>query len=469
MNFFYWNKSFAVGIADADIQHRRLVELINGLASEIADGGKLPAVQTLLGTLTDYARVHFSEEELLIEASPLPEAKKALHRKAHRGFLEKVQQIAQRPDLLQAEVAEQFLEFLTTWLISHILRLDKELGRALLPVGSNAEQEDFLLDVSPVERLLIGALAETERRFRLISDHDPALIWVSDATGTRGFFNRAWTNFVGVAEDAAPVSDWMQFIHPDDRPAYRALIIGLLLKPEPAETEYRLRRRDGEYAWILERIMPRIDRGSGGVFLGLVASGTDISMFRQAGVPGVPARDEGGPESGRPAVGRERAEVGDRLVGFDNRRLLTERVREETFRATYYRRTLTAALFEVDHFVRTADPLGNAIGEAVLLRAEQTLKAGLREFDVVGRFGEAALLVLFVETGLADAAGLAERLLGVVGRLELPELTEKLAISAGLAEWRPGETGEALLRRLDQALVRAKDSGRNCIWAEDAA
>ena len=469
MKFFYWNKNFAVGIPEVDVQHRRLVDLINALAAELADGGRLPGVQTLFGALMDYATTHFAEEEQLIEASALSKAEKALHRKAHRGFIEKAREISRRSDLLQAEVAERVLEFLTTWLISHILRLDKELGNVLQPGGPDAQEAPFLLDASPVERVLIGALAETERRFRLISDHAPALIWVSDATGTRGFFNRVWTNFVGIDGEAGQEFDWMQFVHPDDRPAYRSVIIGLLLKPEPAQTEYRLRRHDGEYAWILETIMPRIDKDSGGVFLGLVASGTDVSIIRQAGVPRVPANDQAARGIARPAAAAEESGGTDPLTGLANRRLLTSRLKEEVLRATYYRRTLTAAVFDVDHFSRINDTLGMAAGDVVLCRVAEMLKAGLREFDVLGRFGDATFVVLFIETGIADAVGLAERLRGAIGRMQLPEIAERQTVSAGVAEWRPGEAGEVLLRRSDLALERAKVSGRNCVWADNAA
>lgn len=93
MNFFYWNNSFEVGIASIDSQHRRLVDLINALAAAVTDGGKLPELQSLFGQLMEYAAVHFSDEEKLMNASPLPEAEKEAHRKAHRGFVEKAQKI----------------------------------------------------------------------------------------------------------------------------------------------------------------------------------------------------------------------------------------------------------------------------------------------------------------------------------------------------------------------------------------
>ncbi|MDR3580400.1 MAG: bacteriohemerythrin [Oryzomonas sp.] len=281
MQYFYWNKSFEVGIADVDQQHRILVDIINSLAAAIVENGKLPEIQTLFSQLMQYATVHFHDEELIMSKSSLDEMEKKLHLQAHREFVEKTKEIILRPDLLKSEVSQQVLEFLTTWLIAHILGSDKKIAQALAneDVGTCREEQP-LFEISSVERLLLGALTETERRFRLISDHTPVLIWVSDATGDRGFINKAWSEFVGVNEDSAHSIEWAKFIHPDDREAYLAKIGVILTAPQPAEVEYRLRHHKGTYHWFLERILPRID--SNNVLLGFIASSTDISGIKQA-------------------------------------------------------------------------------------------------------------------------------------------------------------------------------------------
>ena len=464
MKFFYWNNSFELGIPQIDLQHRRLVDLINALAAVIADGGKLPEVQTLFSQLMDYAAVHFREEELLMDSSSMSEAGKALHKKAHRGFVEKAREIAMRPDLHQAKVAEQVLEFLTTWLISHILRSDMEVARAMAPDGPNADNNLSMFEVSPVERMLIGALTETERRFRLISDHAPALIWVCDATGSRGFFNRAWTDFVGIAEDGVEASDWREFVHPDDLPTYRKLIDGLLVEPKPTEAEFRLKKYNGEYSWILERILPRFD--SGDLFMGLIASATDISVIKRAEALLTQSNRELEEEVARRTAQLEQLMLTDPLTGVGNRRMLTNRLEEETVRAQRYRHPLTAIFFDVDHFKRVNDIHGHAVGDIVLTRVAASLKANLRECDLMGRFGGEEFVVLLVETGISDSVGLAERMRMAVADIQFPEMPSGVTISAGLAELRPGENGDALLKRSDRALYLAKEAGRNCCRAE---
>ena len=460
MKFFYWNKNFEIGIPDVDRQHRVLVDLINGLGASITDGGKLPQVQTLLTQLADYAAGHFSEEEALLDASQLPDEEKTQHRRAHRGFIEKTEGIVQRTDLLRAEIAEELLDFLTTWLISHILGSDTKFARFLVPGIPSASPENALLEISPVERVLIRALGETERRFRLISDHAPALIWVSDAGGNRGFFNRAWNEFVGIVDDESETSDGLEFVHPDDFVAYTDLIARLHAHPESAEMEYRLRRHDGEYRWVLEKILPRIDNGD--IFMGLIASATDISAIKQAEALLNQSNQELEEEVLRRTAQLEQMMLTDALTGIGNRRFLMSRLEEETVRATRHHTPLTVVFFDVDHFKRVNDTYGHAVGDVVLAGVAESLKSGLREYDIVARYGGEEFVVLLVQTGLEDGFNLAERMRATISRLQFPELPIPITVSAGLAEWQPGETTDSILHRSDQALYRAKNSGRNC-------
>ena len=458
MTFFYWNKSFEIGVEAIDSQHRRLVELINTLAAGITERRRLPDVQSLFADLMDYAAVHFTNEERLLAACQLPEAEKDRHRLAHRAFIERAGEIMHRSDLLQAEVADQVLDFLIGWLISHILGSDKKLAKAMKPGG--AEVPSSLFDVSPVERILLSALTDTERRFRLISDQTPALMWVADAKGERVFLNRPWAVHVGADVDRLDSVDWREFIHADDRVAYFAMLDGLIAKPKAAEIEYRLRRHDGEYVWFFEKILPRLDNG--GVFLGLIASATDISAIKQAEAVLSSANQELEREVARRTAQIELMMLTDFLTGAGNRRLVTKRLAEEMTRSRRYGRSLSVIFIDLDHFKRINDGYGHSAGDTVLVSVAQCLHGCLRGSDLLGRFGGEEFVALLPETAIEDARQVAERMCADVASLKLAQITETVTVSAGVAEWIPGETGDALLARSDRALYRAKQEGRNC-------
>jgi len=460
VQFFYWNKNFEIGIPSLDAQHRRLVDMINELAGAISDGAKLPEIHELFGALMEYAAVHFRDEELLLEQSPLSADDKDRHRRAHRGFVDKVKDVTQHHDLLKTEVAESVLEFLVTWLISHILGSDRKIADAMRQSAAEPSREAGLLEVSPVEKALLNALTETERRFRLISDNTPALMWVADAKGERGFMNRAWSDFLDW--DSIEAGDqWKACIHAEDIAAYLGLLDSLSKQPRAADAEYRLKNKAGRYRWYLEKILPRI--GDNGEFVGLIASATDITPLKEAEILMSHANEELEKEVARRTAQLEKLMLTDPLTGVGNRRYLNGRIEAETERARRYQRALTAVFLDLDHFKQINDSYGHATGDVVLVRAATTLKNCLRECDVLARVGGEEFIVLLPDTPLEQAVAAAERWRVDIAALRMTEDGISVTASAGVAQLAPNENGEALLKRCDEALYRAKSEGRNCV------
>lgn len=459
MQFFYWNSSFELGITQIDTQHRRLVDLVNELASAITEGGRLPQVEALVGELRDYAAFHFADEERLMDTAPLSEGEKLRHRGAHRGFVEKVDEISRRSDLLRADVSEQVLEFLVTWLVSHILGTDRKIARALGVDTSVPTVSHLPAEVPVVEQLLINALGETERRFRLISDYAPALIWVCDRTGARTYVNRAWHDFVGPDEAGAPDEDWLHHVHDEDRARYRGMLDDLLVSPRPTEIEYRLRRADGDHGWVLERIRPRLD--AAGAFLGLIASAIDVTAIKHSEEVLARANRELEDEVARRTADLERLMRTDPLTGIGNRRLLLEHLERATERAARDRAPLVAIFVDLDHFKTINDRHGHPIGDKALVRVAGALRANLCRDGIVCRYGGEEFVAVLENTSLGEGLAAAERMRAAIARIRVAEIDGPLTASAGLAAWSPGSSIDAFLAAADRALYRAKSGGRD--------
>lgn len=459
MQPFYWNRNFEIGIASVDRQHHQLVDLVNGLAEAMGADRPLPEIRTLTEVLMAYAVEHFTEEEALLAEAPMAELEKELHRAAHRGFVEKVQSLVQRPDLLQADIAQGVLDFLTTWLISHILGTDRKIAMALQLVPADPDQGSSLA-VSPVERILLGALTETERRFRLLSDNTPSLIWVSDAEGVRGFLNRAWSDFLGRDMDDHP-DRWEDHVHPGDLPGYLQLLESLITDPRTAQAEYRLRNRDGHDRWFFELILPR--RAPDGTFLGLIASATDVTSLKEAEQLLASANEHLEQEVARRTAQLEHLMRTDPLTGVGNRRHLVERLEVEVERSRRYQHRLSVLFMDLDHFKRVNDSCGHPVGDLVLAAAAGHLRAKIRASDVLGRFGGEEFVVLMPDTPLDQARVAAERWLAGLPELEIPEVPWPITASGGVAEFQIGDTADSLLSRCDEALYRAKAEGRACV------
>ncbi len=124
-----------------------------------------------------------------------------------------------------------------------------------------------------------AALAESEARFRTFANTAPAILWITEPDASCSFVSRGWYDFTGQSEDAALGSGWLDCVHPDDREETRLVLLEATRKREPFSLDYRLRRPDGEYRWVLSSGRPRFH--SARTFEGFAGSVIDINERKQ--------------------------------------------------------------------------------------------------------------------------------------------------------------------------------------------
>ena len=124
------------------------------------------------------------------------------------------------------------------------------------------------------------ALRESERRFRLMADMAPVMMWVAGIGGERTFVNRPWLEFTGADLKSTLGHGWLDYVHPDDRERCREAFHSPIGRDESRRLEYRLRRYDGVYGWIMASVVPRFTES--GSFAGYIGSSVDITDHRLA-------------------------------------------------------------------------------------------------------------------------------------------------------------------------------------------
>jgi PAS domain S-box-containing protein len=134
-------------------------------------------------------------------------------------------------------------------------------------------------DISERKRAEVK-LRESEERFRVMADTAPVMLWVADQEGRCTWFNRPWLAFTGRTMEQELGYGWCESLHPDDLQLIRREFHAAYAERRPSEMEYRLKRADGEYRWILDHGVPRYD--SDGEFLGYVGSCKDITDRKRA-------------------------------------------------------------------------------------------------------------------------------------------------------------------------------------------
>jgi len=123
------------------------------------------------------------------------------------------------------------------------------------------------------------ALRESEARFHVMADSAPALIWMSDTTKECIWFNRPWLEFTGRTMEQEVGSGWAEGVHPSDLQRCIEIYGSAFDSRESFQMDYRLRRHDGEYRWILDHGIPRF--GPDGTFTGYIGSCIDITDRKQ--------------------------------------------------------------------------------------------------------------------------------------------------------------------------------------------
>ena len=123
-------------------------------------------------------------------------------------------------------------------------------------------------------------LRESEKRFRLVANTAPVMIWTAGTDRSCSYVNKTWLDFTGRSLEAELGDGWMEGVHPDDANRCLQTYTEAFNRRESFELQYRLRRKDGEYRWVLDDGVPRFNPD--GTFVGYIGSCIDITERKLA-------------------------------------------------------------------------------------------------------------------------------------------------------------------------------------------
>lgn len=292
-------------------------------------------------------------------------------------------------------------------------------------------------------------LAFREEQLRFVLEGAAQGFWDWDIVTGKVLRNKRWAEMLGYTyeEIQQTPQQWLDFIHPEDRErAWRSINDVLEGRALSHKAEYRMLHKDGTSRWILDQanIMMRDKNGAPTRMCGTHTDNTErknleAELTREAHL--------------------------DYLTGLTNRRHFMGLAELEISRANRYEKVLSLLMMDIDFFKRINDTYGHKMGDQVLVKLAEVCNLILREVDTIGRIGGEEFAILLPETGKQEAKEVAERLRTAIANTKIEMQSGEalqISVSIGLAVHSSKDQNiDMLLSSADEALYKAKNSGRN--------
>jgi len=475
---FPWSENFETGILQIDEQHKRLVQLLNLLASHFAHQSDIPTLNNIFDELAEYAHYHFQTEERIWQHFFGGDSWEIEHKKVHSSFVEEILSLKGEESIKPFDdVLEDVLSFLTHWLAFHILESDKRMAKVALAIQSGLSlphaKQHAESQLSGAMKVLIetilnmydGLSSRTLQLMREINERQKAEAKL-----------RLAANVFDNTLDSICITD-ADFVVIDANPSFYQVtgysdneVLGKnlhllrsgLLDENLANGFWATLTQRGHWSGIInnrrkageieaEWLTLSAVKNDDGLISNYVAVFSNISHLIQQ------------------QQTLERIAHHDALTGLPNRLLLPDRLELAIAHAERTHTFLAVCYLDLDGFKPVNDQFGHAAGDQLLREIAQRFLTIVRTIDTVARLGGDEFVILFGGLKNSQDYGIfLERVLIAVSQpIQIQDKTVNVSVSIGVTVFPDDKSEpELLLHHADQAMYQAKRLGKSryCLY-----
>jgi len=352
------------------------------------------------------------------------------------------------------------IEILIIVLISFLLYF--EFLYIFKPILKKIEKETYKEKITKnkLEKLVHQKTKSLEESLEIINHY--VFTSKTDLNGVITYVSDAFCELSGYSKEELIGSTHSIIKHPDNPSSAFKKLWETLGKGEQYQGEVKNRRKNGEDFWLNSLLRPEYNEK--GKIIGYIAYRKNITHEKTLEELNVKLENMVEKKTKELKHSNERLlklSQTDALTGIYNRKMLQETLSLEIKKANRHNQVFSIILIDIDHFKKVNDTYGHLTGDNVIKEICNLISDNIRDIDLFARWGGEEFVILLNNQDKYQTKCLAEKIRNKICSTKIDNLD--VTCSFGISQFESNDTDELIFKKADDALYKAKESGRNCV------
>jgi len=312
-----------------------------------------------------------------------------------------------------------------------------------------------------LEKIVSNKTSKLEESLHVINHY--VFTSKTDTQGIITYVSDAFCELTGYSKEELIGNSHRIIKHPENKSEDFKKLWQTLSAGDIYEGEVKNQKKNGENFWLYSYIRPEFDENNN--IIGYIAYRKNITHEKTLEKMNITLEEmvnEKTKELKENNQLLQKISETDSLTGIYNRKKLKASLDLELKKAQRYDEVFSLILLDIDHFKKVNDTHGHLIGDKVIIYIAKLVSKNIRDIDLFARWGGEEFVVLVNKQDINQAYAIAEKLRKIISEENIENLD--ITCSFGVTQYQMADTNESIFKKADDALYKAKKSGRNCVF-----